>query len=102
MTTDEKIDLLLDRTARIEQDIKSSAESARIENHNTHQRLHALEKWRLGNGTPGIDVRVDRLDGFMRGTKKLMWMLVGVGVTVVGGGAIAFVVKGGLSGLTAS
>lgn len=102
MTTDEKIDLLLDRTARIEQDIKSSGEAARIENHNTHQRLHALEKWRTGNGVPGAEVQIDRLNGFMRGTKKLMWMLAGVIITVVGGAVITFVVKGGLSGLTAS
>lgn len=47
--------------------------------------LKAIDVAIRGNGQPGIQVRLDRLETSKRGTSKLLWMLVGAGISIVTG-----------------
>lgn len=55
---EEKLDRLIVSTAKIE----SAVEAIREDQHQSNTRIEALETWRVGNGTLGVDRKVDRLE----------------------------------------
>ncbi len=50
-----------------------------------HRKLDRMDEAVRGNGRPGILVRLDRLEQDARRQGKLIWLLVGAGLTAVAG-----------------
>jgi len=46
-----------------------------------HRKLDRLDEAIRGNGTPGINVRLDRLEQDAKRQAKLTWLIVGAAVT---------------------
>jgi hypothetical protein len=49
-----------------------------------HAKLDRLDEAIRGNGRPGISVRLDRLEQNAQRHGKLIWLILGTGVSVVG------------------
>ena len=56
-----------------------------------HRKLDRLDEAIRGNGHPGINVRLDRLEQDARRQARLIWLIVGAGVTAVASGIVAWV-----------
>jgi hypothetical protein len=52
-----------------------------------HKKLDTLDVAIRGNGKPGIQLRLDRLEGAQRLRSRIVWLLIGVGVTLAGSAA---------------
>ena len=49
-----------------------------------HTKLDRLDEAIRGNGRPGIQLRLDRLEAADRSRSKLLWIIVGAAVTLAG------------------
>ena len=49
-----------------------------------HRKLDRLDEAVRGNGRPGIQLRLDRLEAVDRSRSKLLWIIVGAAVTLAG------------------
>jgi len=49
-----------------------------------HAKLDRLDEAIRGNGRPGVQVRLDRLESADRSRSKLLWIIVGAAVTLAG------------------
>ena len=47
-----------------------------------HRKLDVLDEAIRGNGKPGIQLRLDRLEGSERTRSRLLWLLIGAGATL--------------------
>jgi hypothetical protein len=47
-----------------------------------HAKLDRLDEAIRGNGRPGIQVRLDRLEAAERSRSRLMWVITGAAVTL--------------------
>ena len=48
-----------------------------------HAKLDRLDEAVRGNGKPGILIRLDRLEQDARRQGRLLWLLIGAGITVL-------------------
>lgn len=48
-----------------------------------HTKLDRLDEAVRGNGKPGILIRLDRLEQDARRQGRLLWLLIGAGITVL-------------------
>lgn len=48
-----------------------------------HGKLDRLDEAVRGNGKPGILIRLDRLEQDARRQGRLLWLLIGAGITVL-------------------
>jgi len=51
-----------------------------------HVKLDKLDEAIRGNGKPGIQLRLDRLEGNESRRSRLLWLIVGAAVTLAVGG----------------
>jgi hypothetical protein len=51
-----------------------------------HVKLDKLDEAIRGNGKPGIQLRLDRLESSQASRSRLLWLIVGAGVTLAMGG----------------
>ena len=51
-----------------------------------HRKLDTLDEAIRGNGKPGIQLRLDRLEGSERTRSRVLWLLIGAGATLAVGG----------------
>jgi len=49
-----------------------------------HAKLDRLDEAIRGNGRPGVQLRLDRLEAADRSRSKLLWIIVGAAVTLAG------------------
>jgi hypothetical protein len=49
-----------------------------------HKKLDALDVAIRGNGKPGIQLRLDRLESAQKFRSRVLWLLIGAGVTLAG------------------
>lgn len=56
-----------------------------------HRKLDRLDEAIRGNGEPGINVRLDRLEQDAKRQSRLIWMLLSAVATAVASGVIAWV-----------
>ena len=49
-----------------------------------HTKLDRMDVAIRGNGKPGIQVRLDRLESADRSRSRLLWVIVGAAVTLAG------------------
>jgi hypothetical protein len=49
-----------------------------------HEKLDRLDEAIRGNGRPGIQLRLDRLEAAEKSKSRLIWLIVGAAVTLVG------------------
>ena len=59
-----------------------------------HRKLDRLDEAVRGNGRPGIQLRLDRLEAADRSRSKLLWIIVGAAVTLAGSSVWQKVVGG--------
>ena len=52
-----------------------------------HRKLDTLDTAIRGNGKPGIQLRLDRLETAQRRRSRIVWLLIGAGVTLAGSAA---------------
>jgi len=55
-----------------------------------HRKLDRLDESIRGNGTPGINVRLDRLEQAANRHAKLIWLIVGALATAATSGVVAW------------
>jgi hypothetical protein len=56
-----------------------------------HRKLDRLDEAIRGNGHPGINVRLDRLEQDAKRQAKLIWLIVGAGITAATSGIITWI-----------
>lgn len=56
-----------------------------------HKKLDRLDEAIRGNGKPGIQLRLDRLEQDAKRQSKLIWMIVGAVITAVASGIVAWI-----------
>ncbi len=56
-----------------------------------HRKLDRLDEAIRGNGRPGITVRLDRLEQDAKRQGKLLWLIVGAGITAATSGFVAWI-----------
>jgi hypothetical protein len=56
-----------------------------------HRKLDRLDEAIRGNGRPGITVRLDRLEQDAKRQAKLIWLIVGAGITAATSGIVAWI-----------
>jgi len=56
-----------------------------------HVKLDRLDEAVRGNGRPGITIRLDRLEQDANRQGKLIWIIVGAGVTALASGIVAWI-----------
>ena len=56
-----------------------------------HRKLDRLDEAVRGNGRPGIQLRLDRLEQDAKRQSKLTWLIIGAGVTALASGVVAWV-----------
>ena len=59
-----------------------------------HRKLDTLDEAIRGNGKPGIQLRLDRLEGAERTRSRVLWLLIGAGATLAVGGLWRVVFEG--------
>ena len=59
-----------------------------------HRKLDLLDEAIRGNGKPGIQMRLDRLESSERTRGRLLWILIGATSTLAVGGLWRLVVGG--------
>ena len=58
-----------------------------------HAKLDRLDEAIRGNGAPGINVRLDRLEQDARRQGRLIWLIVGAIVTTLTSGLVVWVIR---------
>ena len=58
-----------------------------------HDKLDRLDEAVRGNGRPGIQVRLDRLEQDARRQGKLIWLVVGAVTAALASGIVALIVR---------
>lgn len=58
-----------------------------------HRKLDRLDEAIRGNGRTGITVRLDRLEQDAKRQARLIWLIVGAGVTAVASGIVAWIAR---------
>ena len=58
-----------------------------------HAKLDRLDEAIRGNGKPGINVRLDRLEQDARRQGRLIWLIVGAIVTTLTSGLVVWVIR---------
>jgi hypothetical protein len=58
-----------------------------------NSKLDNIDKALRGNGTPGIQVRLDRLEQVKHNTSRVYWLLIGCVVTATSSVAVALIVS---------
>lgn len=56
-----------------------------------HRKLDRLDEAIRGNGRTGITVRLDRLEQDAKRQGKLIWLIVGAGLTAAASGIVAWI-----------
>ena len=56
-----------------------------------HNKLDRLDEAVRGNGRPGIQLRLDRLEQDAKRQAKLTWLIVGAVITALASGIVAWV-----------
>lgn len=56
-----------------------------------HDKLDRLDEAVRGNGRPGIQLRLDRLEQDAKRQSKLTWLIIGATVTALASGLVAWV-----------
>lgn len=56
-----------------------------------HRKLDRLDEAIRGNGHPGINVRLDRLEQDAKRQGKLIWLVIGSGITAATSGIITWI-----------
>ena len=56
-------------------------------------KLDRLDEAIRGNGKPGITVRLDRLEQDAKRKGKLIWLLVGAGITAATSGIVSWITR---------
>ena len=59
-----------------------------------HGKLDKLDEAIRGNGKPGIQLRLDRLETSQANRSRLLWLVIGVVVTLAVGGLWKLVIGG--------
>ena len=52
-----------------------------------HKKLDALDTAIRGNGKPGIQLRLDRLEGAQRLRSRIVWLIIGAAITLAASAA---------------
>ena len=52
-----------------------------------HRKLDTLDVAIRGNGKPGIQLRLDRLEGAQRLRSRIVWLIIGAGATLAASAA---------------
>ena len=58
-----------------------------------HDKLDRLDEAVRGNGRPGIQVRLDRLEQDAKRQGKLIWLVVGAVTAALASGIVALIVR---------
>lgn len=56
-----------------------------------HRKLDRLDEAIRGNGRPGITMRLDRLEQDAKRQSRLIWLIVGSGITAATSGIAAWI-----------
>ena len=56
-----------------------------------HRKLDRLDEAIRSNGRPGITVRLDRLEQDAKRQSKLIWLIVGAGITAATSGIVSWI-----------
>lgn len=56
-----------------------------------HHKLDRLDEAVRGNGKPGIQLRLDRLEQDANRQSKLIWLIIGAAITALASGIVAWV-----------
>lgn len=56
-----------------------------------HRKLDRLDEAIRGNGRPGITVRLDRLEQDSRRQGRLIWLVIGAGLTAAASGLLGWI-----------
>lgn len=56
-----------------------------------HSKLDRLDEAIRGNGKPGIQLRLDRLEQDAKRQSKLIWLIVGAVITTLASGIVAWI-----------
>ena len=56
-----------------------------------HNKLDRLDEAVRGNGRPGIQLRLDRLEQDAKRQSKLTWLIIGAVITALASGIVAWV-----------
>ena len=56
-----------------------------------HRKLDRLDEAVRGNGKPGIQLRLDRLEQDAKRQSKLIWLIIGAVITALASGIVAWV-----------
>ena len=56
-----------------------------------HNKLDRLDEAVRGNGRPGIQLRLDRLEQDAKRQAKLTWLIIGAVITALASGIVAWV-----------
>lgn len=57
-----------------------------------HHKLDRLDEAIRGNGKPGITLRLDRLEQAARRQSRLIWLILGSGITTAASGLVSWMV----------
>ena len=55
-----------------------------------HHKLDRLDEAVRGNGKPGIQLRLDRLEQDAKRQSKLIWLIIGAAITALASGLVAW------------
>ena len=58
-----------------------------------HAKLDRLDEAIRGNGKPGITVRLDRLEQDAKRKSKLIWLIIGAGITAATSGIVSWITR---------
>jgi len=58
-----------------------------------HAKLDRLDEAIRGNGKPGITVRLDRLEQDAKRKGKLIWLIIGAGITAATSGIVSWITR---------
>ena len=56
-----------------------------------HNKLDRLDEAVRGNGRPGIQLRLDRLEQDAKRQSKLTWLIIGAVITALASGIVAWI-----------
>ena len=56
-----------------------------------HRKLDRLDEAVRGNGRPGIQLRLDRLEQDAKRQSKLIWLIIGAAITALASGIVAWI-----------
>jgi hypothetical protein len=56
-----------------------------------HRKLDRLDEAVRGNGRPGIQLRLDRLEQDAKRQSKLIWLIIGAAIAALASGIVAWI-----------